>query len=54
MECFQETMPEKCEARDWKMVGRCSYEGFLVINVVGCTSRVMIAWNEVVFSKMDI
>ena len=35
------------------MVGRGFLEGFLVVNANGRSRRVVVAWNETVFTKVD-
>ena len=53
MACIQETMLESCGTRDWNMVGQGFLEGFLAVNVIGRSHRVVTVWNKTVFTKVD-
>ena len=50
---IQETKLENCEERDWSSVGRGFLEGFLVVNANGCSGGVVVAWNNMMFCKVD-
>ena len=53
MECIQEIMLESYETRDWNMVGRGFLEGFPAVNINGQSTGVVVAWNEMLFTKVD-
>ena len=51
--CIQETKLECCETQDWNMVGRGFLEDFLAVNANGRSGRVIVAWNETLFTKVN-
>ena len=54
MVCLQETMFEKCEPRDWNLVERGFLEGFLAIDATGRSMAMVVAWSEIILSKVDM
>ena len=50
---LQETMWDRCRARDWNGVGRGFLDRFSTINAVGRSGGMVVACNKAVFLRVD-